>query len=168
MIELSLLKIIRAQYRLPWDGIHGYAHWARVLENGLYLSERTGARVDVVKLFAVFHDACRVSEGHDPKHGLRGAQLAERLRGMAFELDDAGFNLLYRACEQHTDGLTVGDATVQTCWDSDRLDLGRVGIVPRESCLCTDVGKDAKTIQWAYDRSHSDSNLRWGADWGDI
>jgi uncharacterized protein len=165
MIDLHLLKIIRAQYRLPWDGIHGYAHWVRVLENGLRGAERNFARVEVVKLFAVFHDACRASEGSDPYHGLRGAQLAERLRGTAYDLSDADFKLLYTACEFHTDGRTIGDVTVQTCWDADRLDLGRVGVMPRAECLCTLFAKERATIDWAYDRSVSEWLPGWGAEW---
>lgn len=39
----SLIRIIREQYQLPWDGIHGVSHWARVLENGLRLAPLTGA-----------------------------------------------------------------------------------------------------------------------------
>jgi len=42
---------------------------------------------------------------------------------------------------------------VQTCWDSDRLDLGRVGIQPRPERLCTAAAQDPGTIRWAYERS---------------
>jgi uncharacterized protein len=31
---------------------------------------------------------------------------------------------------------------VQTCWDADRLDLGRVGIIPRPDRLCTEEARD--------------------------
>lgn len=43
--------------------------------------------------------------------------------------------------------------TIQTCWDSDRLDLGRVGITPHPSKLCTEVVKTKKMIQWADGRA---------------
>ena len=43
--------------------------------------------------------------------------------------------------------------TVQTCWDADRLDLGRVGIRPLAERLCTDVARDPVLIEWAYQRS---------------
>lgn len=128
-------------------------HWGRVLENGMRLSVLTGARLPVVRLFAVFHDSRRVNEDHDPNHGRRGAALAAELRGKFFELSDEDFELLRIACSNHTGGKTDGDVTVQTCWDADRLDLGRVGIRPDPHYLCTSAAKDPATISWAYQRS---------------
>jgi uncharacterized protein len=46
-----------------------------------------------------------------------------------------------------------GDVTVQTCWDADRLDLGRVGIRPVASRLCTPAARAPDVIAWAYARS---------------
>ncbi|MFO0915070.1 MAG: hypothetical protein U0795_19070 [Pirellulales bacterium] len=148
-----ILPFILQDYALPWDGDHGVAHWARVLENGLKLAEETGANVAVVSLFAIFHDSRRVNEVRDPDHGLRGARLAEELRGEAFELDEHEFHLLFRACEGHTRERTHPDVTIQTCWDADRLDLGRVGIRPHPSRLCTDVARRPETIKWADGRA---------------
>ncbi len=153
IISPELLCAVRNQYQLPWRGIHGVSHWARVLENGLRLAEQTGARIEVVSLFALFHDSKRENEGHDPHHGRRGSQLAAAFRGMHFELSDGDFALLKIACDQHTDGLTTGDVTIRTCWDADRLDLGRVGIRPDHRYLCTDPAKDKTMIAWAYERS---------------
>jgi uncharacterized protein len=155
--ESMNLKIIHEiagrGYALPIHGDHGVAHWARVLENGLKLAEATGANVEVVSLFAVFHDSRRINECTDHDHGLRGADFAAELRGSVFDLDDHEFNLLYRACEGHTHERTHPDITIQTCWDSDRLDLGRVGITPHPSKLCTDVAKTKEMIQWADGRA---------------
>jgi uncharacterized protein len=47
----------------------------------------------------------------------------------------------------------TGDITVLTCWDADRLDLGRVGIRPAAHRLCTDAARDPAMIEWAYRRS---------------
>ena len=47
----------------------------------------------------------------------------------------------------HSDGHTTGDATVLACWDSDRLDLGRVGIRPHPSRLCTVQAKARAMIE---------------------
>jgi uncharacterized protein len=124
----SLLHAVLEDYALPWGGHHGIAHWARVLENGLRLAGETGANVEVVRLFAVLHDSRRVSEANDPDHGPRAAELAVALRGRLIDLPDHEFRLLYRACAGHTHERTHPDVTVQTCWDADRLDLGRVGI----------------------------------------
>ena len=43
-----------------------------------------------------------------------------------FDISDHEFNLLYRACEGHPHERTHPGITIQTCRDSDRLDLGRV------------------------------------------
>lgn len=148
----ELIKAIRREYSLGWWGIHGAAHWARVLENGVRLASVTGARLQVVRLFSVFHDARRVNEDHDPNHGRRGAALAAVLRGKLFQMSDEDFELLRVACAEHTMGKTTGDVTVQTCWDADRLDLGRIGIRPEVNYLCTAAAKDPAMIAWAYQR----------------
>ncbi len=155
-MTLQLRPIIRAileQYALPIDGTHGVVHWARVLENGQRLATETGANIEVVSLFAVFHDSRRVNECTDPDHGARGADFATELRDRLFELDDHEFNLLHRACVGHTHERTHPDVTIQTCWDSDRLDLGRVGVTPHPSRLCTDAAKKPSTLKWADGRA---------------
>ena len=136
-----ILHAILEEYVLPWDGDHGIAHWARVLENGLRLAEETGADIEVVQLFAILHDSQRINEGGDPKHGPRAAAYALELRGVVFDLPDPAFRLLHRACAGHTHERTHPDITIQTCWDADRLDLGRVGITPHPSRLCTGAAK---------------------------
>jgi len=148
-----ILQVILEDYALPLAGVHGVAHWARVLENGLRLAEETGANVEVVALFAVLHDSRRINEFTDPEHGPRAAEFAAELRGTVLDLDDHEFRLLYRACEGHTHERNHPDVTIQTCWDSDRLDLGRVGIMPHPSYLCTEVAKRTETIQWADGRT---------------
>jgi uncharacterized protein len=129
MLNLKpIVHAILAQYTLPSDGVHGIAHWARVLETGVRLSKVTGANIEVVRLFAAFHDCRRVTEGADPSHGLRGAEYAAELRGKLFDLNDDDFDLLFVACAGHMDRLLDDDVTVQTCWDADRLDIGRLGV----------------------------------------
>ena len=153
LVNPELIRRIRDQYALSWRGTHGVTHWARVLENGLRLAGLTGARPHVVALFAVFHDSRRFNESWDPHHGRRGAALAATLHGSAFPMPDEDFALLELACERHTDGLTEADVTVQTCWDADRLDLGRVGIKPKRHRLCMPAARAPEIFQWAYDRS---------------
>ena len=48
---------------------------------------------------------------------------------------------------------THPNITIQTCWDSDRLDLGRIGIMPHASRLSTEVAKKPETIKWADGRA---------------
>jgi uncharacterized protein len=148
-----LIQTILKDYQLSWRGIHGITHWARVLENGFRLASYTGAQAEVVALFAVFHDSRRINESKDPGHGLRGAEFAKMLNGKAFNLSEDDFALLETACTYHTDSLTTGDITVQTCWDSDQLDLGRAGITPDPKCLCTNAAKQPELLNWAHERS---------------
>ena len=137
-----LMDAIQDQYRLDYrSGIHGLKHWEKVRENGLRLAAATGARTDVIELFAVLHDACRHSDGRDLEHGPRAAAFAASLRSKVFRIDEAGFQLLIEAIRDHTKGLCDADITVQTCWDADRLDLGRVGITPIAERMCTAQGK---------------------------
>lgn len=72
---------------------------------------------------------------------------------MVFDLPDDRFDLLYRASERHTGGRTDDSVTVLTCWDADRLDLGRVGIVPNPKYLGTKAARDPATIDWAHARA---------------
>ncbi|MCW0218423.1 MAG: hypothetical protein OJI67_08895, partial [Prosthecobacter sp.] len=121
--------------------VHGPDHWKRVERNALILATRTGAKVHVVRLFAIFHDCKRLDDGWDPEHGKRGAAYAATLRGKLFDVSDQDFALLHHACVWHTDARHHEDPTISTCWDADRLDLGRVGMIPRSSYMSTEFGK---------------------------
>jgi uncharacterized protein len=148
-----LLSSILEGYALRPNGVHGVAHWARVLENGRRLAGSVQADLDVIDLFAVFHDARRVNDQRDDGHGRRGAELARQMRGKYFEIDEARFALLEYACQEHTSGLTDADSTVRVCWDSDRLDLLRVGTWPRPEYLCTAAAKTPEMLAWANHRA---------------
>ena len=149
----AITREILDGYALHPRGYHGVIHWARVLENGLRIADATGADREVVTLFALFHDARRVNESVDHDHGRRGGELARSLRGRLVHLDDGRFETLYDACLLHTQGHTTADPTTMTCWDADRLDLGRVGITPRPDKLCTPAGR--ALLDWADHRAVS-------------
>jgi uncharacterized protein len=153
MVDQELVRVIRGQFALEWTGIHGAPHWSRVRENGLRLAELTGAKANVIELFAFMHDSRRLNDGHDPEHGLRAAEFARSLAGSVFELEAVDLELLVTACRDHSDGRNEGDITVLTCWDADRLDLGRVGIKPHPDRLCTQAARDPGILEWAYQRS---------------
>lgn len=154
MLTPALIHAVIDQHSLKGThSIHFVDHWARVLENGRCLASQNSARLDVVELFAVFHDAGRTRDGIEPQHGKCGARIAASMRGRFFELDQIGMDLLDRACRMHTAGRTDADVTVQTCWDSDRLDLLRAGIYPAPYRLCTPAARDPKMIAWANKRA---------------
>lgn len=138
----ALWKEVAAPFSRHATSLHGPDHWRRVERNGLLLATRTGANVDVVRLFALFHDSRRLNDGWDPEHGARGAEFASRHRGKSFQLSDQDFQTLQYACIWHTEGVRHDDATIATCWDADRLDLGRVGIIPDPLRMCTDFGRE--------------------------
>lgn len=133
---------VSEQFPLGSDSIHGPSHWRRVEENALEIAPVSGADITVVRLFALFHDSRRENEFSDHGHGSRGADLARNLRNKEFELDDARFDVLMEACSGHTELIHHPDPTIGTCWDADRLDLGRVGIQPSPCYLNTAEAKD--------------------------
>jgi uncharacterized protein len=149
----KLLRAIRQQFALDWHGIHGIVHWERVRENGLRLARENGANATVVELFAFLHDSRRLDEWEDEGHGARAAEFLQTLHGRFFHLTDGELELLAHACRHHSEGFIDGDVTVRTCWDADRLDLGRVGIRPNPLYLCTATGRDPDILGWAYRRS---------------
>lgn len=153
MIPNDLVDVIRREFMLSWRGIHGASHWARVRNNGLRLAELTGANPDVVELFAFLHDLKRANDAVDPDHGRRAAEFIATLRESHIDLPDGDFEHLRYACEYHSDGMIRADVTVQTCWDADRLDLGRIGIRPQARYLCTSAAREPAMIEWAFLRS---------------
>jgi HD superfamily phosphodiesterase len=75
----AIIHEILEAYAMPLRGFHGVVHWARVLENGQRLATATGAKLEVVTLFALFHVSRRVNEHSDFGHGHRGARYARSL-----------------------------------------------------------------------------------------
>lgn len=155
IITPELLQTLRQEYRLDWHGVHGYAHWLRVRQNGLRLAEMTGANPRVVELFAFLHDICRQNDIVDHGHGQRAADFAAGLPYVCELLTPQEMELLRQACAGHTRGETEAELTVQVCWDADRLDLGRIGIYPDPLLLCTEAARQPEVIAWAYRRSQS-------------
>lgn len=151
-VTLKLLKEIQKYYPLDWYGTHGVVHWSHVYENGMKLSKQKGVNRKILQLFSVFHDSQRQNEWHCENHGNRGAQLALKLRSLCAVSDDE-FELLTIACGHHTNSRTHDNITVQACFDADRLDLGRVGIVPDPRYLCTPLAKTQEIVDWGYQKS---------------
>lgn len=61
-------------------------------------------------------------------------------------MEDDAFERLSYACIWHTDKDHSDDPTIGTCWDADRLDLGRVGVVPSEDFMSTSFAKEAARV----------------------
>jgi uncharacterized protein len=123
---------------------HGIAHWERVAHNGIRLATSwrySGIEIPVVLAFALLHDGWRENEYEDPEHGLRAAQWLEDNPGVITGLKPSHERKLAFALENHDKGFVSDDNTIGTCWDADRLDLGRVGITPDPKFFSTDLGK---------------------------
>jgi uncharacterized protein len=131
--------------------IHGPSHWRAV---GAVASELAGAFAghvgpgdpspdpELLLLFAVLHDAMREDDGRDLDHGPRAAILLERLRADGtLTLADERAEVLSEALHDHTNGTLSADPTIGTCWDADRLLIGRVGIVPDPRFCSTPEGR---------------------------
>ncbi|MCD6286826.1 MAG: hypothetical protein J7M39_13020 [Anaerolineae bacterium] len=119
------------------------------------LAQINGANTAVVEYFAFLHDIKRLNDGRDPHHGQRSADFARTIRNTLIHLDDTQFEQLIYACAEHTRGLTDTDITIGTCWDADRLDLARVGIIPDPKRLCTEAARDPAIRKWAVRRSRA-------------
>ena len=64
-------------------------------------------------------------------------------------------DLLHFACEHHSVGMSQGDVTVLTCWDADRLDLGRIGITPRAKYMGTEAARSQTSMDKANRRAQA-------------
>lgn len=122
---------------------HGETHWRGVLAAAVRLVER-GSQADpaILLAFCLLHDSRRSSEGYDPKHGERAAQLADLMHDHEIlTFTDEQRATLRAALVDHDRGKTSTDPTIGACWDADRLTLGRVGITINPAMLSTAQGR---------------------------
>ena len=128
-------------HRLFISDLHGLEHWKQVEWNGLLLATETGADTTVVRLFALFHDSKREDDSYDEEHGPRGAEFAKTcFKEHRLDITQEQFDKLHHACKFHTTEHRSNDATIDTCYDADRLDLGRVEIKPNPRKMATEFG----------------------------
>ena len=138
----QIVEDIRAYVHSRWtlDYVHGLEHWDRVYENGQKLLTPDVHSI-VVGLFAYLHDSCREDDFEDIHHGERAAEWIKTLRNTYLkELSNEDFNLLCDACRLHTTVTKTGNPTIDACFDADRLDLWRVGVIPDPERMATKIG----------------------------
>jgi uncharacterized protein len=151
----ALVHDALAAANMPDAFYHGQKHWRRVAQNGLRLFDAAReADPLVVFFFALFHDSMRENEGRDPGHGIRGRRLGVELIPQHLDIPDVQLTMFQEACDRHTDGELSDEATIAVCWDSDRLDLWRVGKEPRPQFMSTAIARRKEIIAWA--RSNCD------------
>jgi len=143
----KLIEELKQGFKLDIDGDHGIAHWWRVEKIGIYLSRGTEADKSVIAEFAFIHDSCRENDYDDPGHGERAAAYAVELHGKGLTpIDDHELEQLVTACKNHSDqDYKTDDITIQICLDADRLDLYRLGEIPDDKFLFTEVAKKRET-----------------------
>lgn len=124
---------------------HGVEHWDRVARFGRMLYQK-GADMDVILAFAYLHDAERRNNAEDIEHGKRASELIDRIRKTELRaLSDEQIVKLKLACKLHTTEHRTGDLTIDTCFDADRMDLLRVGIIPSPERMATKQGAELVT-----------------------
>ena len=137
----ALYALAQDAFRAGLHSIHGPSHWHRVEAAVIRMAPESGCDLTVGRLFAICHDVCRIHDGVDIDHGPRAAALLRGWQGVHFVLSAEQMDLLILAVAEHTTGQTSPDPTIGTCWDADRLDLGRVGIIPNALFMSTTIGK---------------------------
>jgi uncharacterized protein len=144
-IARKAMKIVAPQFRLDLrDGIHGVSHWSRVWVHGQFVAATLQVNPSFPAWFAFLHGSQRRNDdGTDPQHGPRAADFAVGLRNEAVvtELDNREFEHLCEAMRLRSNGHTLAEPAIQTCWDADRLDLARVGLEPHPRYLSSPHAK---------------------------
>lgn len=148
-----LVSAVEARATHMGSHIHGVDHWRAVgatagelaqAADRLPVDERPDR--ELLLLFALLHDAKREDDGRDIDHGPRAALLLEELRDAGLvALDEGRAAILAEALRDHTRGTLSDEPTIATCWDADRLLIGRVGIVPDPRFCSTAEGRRRAT-----------------------
>jgi uncharacterized protein len=139
----EIKKIAMETFVMDKDSIHGVHHWNEVYENGMMLALQPGVDKLVVGLFAYLHDCKREDDHQDPEHGDRAADFVVWLRnsGKLEFITHEQYHKLWLACMQHHKGIVeTEDITIGACFDADRIELIRCGMVPKVELMNTEMG----------------------------
>ncbi len=139
----ELISQIKKEFKIDYYGLHGISHWRRVYENTQILSTHYQIESEVFELFALLHDSKREDEFEDKHHGKRASLFVQQLlEDNVISLSDEDAERLIYACANHTHSnkkhLLFNDRIVQICFDSDRLDIDRVGFEVDVKYLATE------------------------------
>jgi uncharacterized protein len=148
-----IVKLAKAQFILEDHSIHGFDHWEEVEQNGIMLANQPGVDLTIVRLFAYIHDCKRQDDYQDAEHGDRSADFVLELveKGELSFLSKEQINKLWSACKYHHKGVTDTDLTIGSCFDADRIELIRCGMIPRPNLMNTPTGiRIAEKMQKLY------------------
>jgi uncharacterized protein len=138
--------------QIALDGNHGVNHWLNVLKLGQKISRKNKADKQVLTYFALLHDSRRIKEVGDNLHGQRASHdlQKELAKNNFLKLDHNQRTQLLEAIANHSiSNAKSTDITIQTCWDSDRLDLWRISSEPNPELLYTKHAKTKRMINFA-------------------
>lgn len=138
----KIIERIHQGLHISSNSIHAESHWKRVAAFGEYIAKKEKLNKHLMRLFAYFHDSKRFNDSVDPKHGPRAAEYIKTFTLTELGLNKNERNQLIFACRYHTYEEKTEDIDVLACWDSDRLDLPRVGIVIDPDRLFTKTAKN--------------------------
>ena len=136
----NCISLAKLQFKLNINGVHGLEHWLTVMKTGQEIAKTNGGDYSVVTLFGIFHDCCRLTDQKDPEHGVRAAQYVKLLE---IDLSTHQREILDHALSGHNiKDIISNDPTIGACWDADKLDLTRVGIIPEYEAMSTSEGRE--------------------------
>ncbi|MFN8150306.1 MAG: hypothetical protein U0R24_04150 [Solirubrobacterales bacterium] len=144
--------------------LHGPKHWRAVARTGaVILNHAPHAHARSVFVFAAVHDTQRLNDGFDPDHGKRAAAVLES--ELDHGLGDSQLDRVLYALRHHSGGTGPerhDDPTIGACWDSDRLTLDRVRIVPDETYISTPpVREDLQRFRAIARRISEGEDVPW-------
>ena len=106
------------------------------------MADKNGADKKIIRCFSFLHDAGRQDDSDDPEHSYRSLGIIEQIKDKLSLSQDQYQKLLIAVKEHNKKEAKSDDVTIRTCWDADRLDLFRVGIIPDKKYLYTKEGAD--------------------------
>lgn len=145
--------------------LHGVTHWTRVHRYGLLLADSLKLSEEerlAIALFGWTHDLARTDDNGGNQHSIDGAKYIQYVTDRLFsDFPETTLDVVTTAIRYHSDGMNAEEAlyelpivdnstwsrestlnTIGCCWDADRLDLLRLGIVPDESMMSTPYWKE--------------------------
>lgn len=142
--------------------IHGQLHWRAVAQAGISIAADGGC-AKVALAFAMIHDCQRINDEWDPDHGERAAVWASKSRTLLHLVGKERRALVSEACLNHEKGYTTQNPVIGSCWDADRINLWRVGLMPLEDFFSVLSG-----LRFLEMRNFYQEGWRDPASWEDL
>lgn len=161
VIPKKTLKNILKEYPLDLKkSFEGINHIARVIENGILLSEINKTNLNVIIVFAFFHSIKRINNEEDVGFGERSANFLKYYEN-EINLNNFEFESAYAACRDQELNIKPDNVIIADCWDTIELDSMRRGIYPSSEKLNSYTAKNTGTITWAMKRGLNDYKPEW-------